>query len=85
MLIKVGLCSFLFRQEFPANGPMTVSGFYWRTLTKSVNPLLRYIILPSHFLLLHLGCGGTMGKNSLAWPGLRDFHLSGDHVYVQSH
>jgi len=45
----------LFRQEFPASGPMIASTFYWNTLIQSMILLPRYTILHSHFPLPHLG------------------------------
>ena len=53
--IYCDIYSWLFRQEFCASGQMIASDFSWNTLIQSMIPLPKSTILPSHFLLPHLG------------------------------
>jgi len=76
-------CSHLFRQGLHASGWMIACILSWSTLMQSATPLPKYIILPSHFLLPHLGFTSTILQSShkrLRW--LRGFQLDGEHVPV---
>jgi hypothetical protein len=58
------LCSFLFRQEFPASGQVIASVLSWKILTQSRTLLLRCTILLSHFALPHPGSMSTILQSS---------------------
>ena len=72
------------RQELPASGPMMLSILYWRTLMKSVTLLPKFIIMPSHSALHHLGFRRTTVKSTPRWSRWSGaFQLNGEHVFAQ--
>jgi hypothetical protein len=78
------ICLHLFRQDFPTNGHMTASVFFWNPLMPSTTLLPRSTIMPSHYALLHLGFTSAMLQSSQSWLGWsREFQLDGELVPAQ--